>query len=521
MREVIAIAVSSYDELMADADFLAEIGGQPGISQMAEMMLAGFTQNRGLEGLDKSRPWGGVIRTDGVAFVPLIFLPVSDVGQLLDSLSGVTGPAEDNGGVYKVSAGTFPVFVKQEGNWAFIGQDPSKLQNLPADPLALLGSLDEDYDVGIRLFVNRVPQQYRAQALMFMQMGMGAAMQRQPDENDAEFQLRRQLMEAQMGQMQRMINELEQLTIGLAIDAAQEVVYLDAEVRAVEGSQFAEQIAASAEVKTKYSGVLRPDAAVSFNATSKVMPEDIQQMSTMVEPFRAGMMQAIDEETDIPNEEMRTQLKALAGSVFDLYVDTVKTGLIDAAGSLTLEPGGLALVVGGHVADGARVEEILREAVTVAESDPNFPGFNFNAETHGGISLHTMSVPVPADEAEARQIIGDTLEVAVGTGQTTAYLAIGSESLTVIKEVIDAADQAPPADLPPVQFVVAMTPIFEFASKIEDDEVVSQVAEMLSSMQGNDRILITARNIERGQSIRYMVEQGVLKAIGEAVKASK
>ena len=58
MKPLAVVVFSSYDELMKDVDFLGSLGGQPQASQMIDQMLQMFTQNKGLAGLDKSKPIG-------------------------------------------------------------------------------------------------------------------------------------------------------------------------------------------------------------------------------------------------------------------------------------------------------------------------------------------------------------------------------------------------------------------------------------------------------------------------------
>ena len=56
-----------------------------------------FTQNKGLVGLDKARPLGLILQTEGVTPQGGVCLPVTDLKQLLDNLQAFGIAAEDQG----------------------------------------------------------------------------------------------------------------------------------------------------------------------------------------------------------------------------------------------------------------------------------------------------------------------------------------------------------------------------------------------------------------------------------------
>ena len=89
------------------------------------------------------------------------------------------------------------------------------------------------------------------------------------------------------------------------------------------------------------------------------------------------------------------------------------------------------------------MEGLLRKVAELAKDEPEFPGIKFNADTHANVRFHTLKLPVPADAGEdVRNLLGDELEVAIGTGDKSFYLAFGKDSVGTLKKVIDqsAAD---------------------------------------------------------------------------------
>ena len=65
----------------------------------------------------------------------------------------------------------------------------------------------------------------------------------------------------------------------------------------------------------------------------------------------------------------------------------------------------------------------------------------FDADKHAGVSFHTASIPVPSDQ-NISKVVGDKLDVAVGIGEKSVYLALGTDSLKLAKKLIDKSKVA-------------------------------------------------------------------------------
>ena len=67
--------MASFERLLANIAFLGNLAGTPDLDKNIDDMLKLFTQGQGLNGLDRTRPWGIALSTDGSSFQPLIFFP--------------------------------------------------------------------------------------------------------------------------------------------------------------------------------------------------------------------------------------------------------------------------------------------------------------------------------------------------------------------------------------------------------------------------------------------------------------
>ena len=198
---------------------------------------------------------------------------------------------------------------------------------------------------------------------------------------------------------------------------------------------------------------------------------------------------------------------------------TIETGKLDSCTSVILREKAMTLVSAAHVASGSEVESAVKALVEIAKNEPDisFSRVKFNADEHAGVRFHTLSLPIPEEEY-ARRVLGDELSIVVGTGETSAYLALGSDGLELLKRMIDESAQSPGQKVEPFQAVVALGAILKFVQSVEDNPVVSGLAETLAQANGKDHILIHTLPIPDGMTYRFLLEEGVLRVIGQGIQ---
>ena len=196
---------------------------------------------------------------------------------------------------------------------------------------------------------------------------------------------------------------------------------------------------------------------------------------------------------------------------------------MDAAAALDLSPESLTLVAGVYVKVTSKFESGLKKLDAAAREMHNNPGLQWNAESHAGVNFHTMTIPLPADQEAPRKVLGDELDIAFGIGEEAVYVAAGRDSMAAVKRAIDVSASQREKNVPPVEFVVSLTPIVEtMAAQAEEGpqkETAQAVAEMLrNEAQDRDHLRVFAKVIPNGIRYRYEAEAGVLKAIGKVAE---
>jgi hypothetical protein len=470
--------------------------------------------------LDQKRPWGVNLATDGLSFQPLVFIPVTNLKQLLESLAALLGEPQDAGdGILEMEVFNQRLLFKEVNGWAYISQSPEVLATVPADPTKLLGGLDKTYDIAVRLHIQNIPEVYRTLAIDQLRMGVETGLGRLPDETDEAFDARKKLADQQLDAITGAINDIEQLTLGVALDSTAKSGRLDLTVAAVADSPSGKQLAQLQSTTSDFAGFLLADAAASLNVTAKLPKTDTEQIVAGLTALRARALQHIEGESQIVKDEASKKLaKEMVTEVFDTIQATFETGRIDAGATLSLGEKSMALAVGAFVTNPVALEDALKKLAKLGASEPNFPGIKFDADKHGDIRFHTASIPVPQDQ-EIAKVLGDKLDVAVGIGPKSVYLAVGNENVKLLKKLIDKSKADASKKQPPVQLNVALAQIFQFAANLPGDRTEAKaMCDELAKSKGKDKVAVQLLPEKNAMTIRIDAQEGVLRILANAAK---
>ena len=514
-KPVVVVSISGIDELMGDVDYLTQAAGAEDYGNLFKLLAAPYTV-----GIDKTKPWGMVLQSDGDGFMPLGFVPVKDLKVVFAALKEQIGePRDVGGGVFEITDPA-PMYIKEANGFAFLAGESKFLEKLPEDPVALLGGLNKEYDIAVRAFAQNVPQAQKDWAIEQIKEQNARALEQQlqgKDEDDPEYKLAKRLSENQLARLIDMINDTEEATIGWSTDGMAKKTYVDISLVAKAGTPTAERMDLLKGNESAHAGFALPGAAMTLALTTRMGKDDIDQVDALLDTVKAKAYDEIDKDGDLDTDSKKAKAKEVIGGLIDVIAKTCEAGKLDGGAALVLEPKKMSFVAGGLIADPQALETSLRKMVELAKDEPDFPEVKFDAETYKGIVFHALSVPVPADEEEARQVLGEKLDVVVGIGGEAAYLSVGHDAAGMLKKVIDASAQKK-ADAQPMAINIALTPIFKFAASVQDNPVLELIGSTLEKSEGADNITLDATPSKNGVLYRLTVEEGILKAIGQAIK---
>src|SRR5690606_27599572 len=111
--------------------------------------------------------------TDGTNFAPIVCVPVTDLGALLNMLQNFQINVTDLGdGLSELELPNQSLYIKESNGWAFAAPTPEALDEVPADPSQELSKVAGEYDLGVRLTMPNIPPMYREIAITNLRAGM-------------------------------------------------------------------------------------------------------------------------------------------------------------------------------------------------------------------------------------------------------------------------------------------------------------------------------------------------------------
>ena len=435
LKPVAVASIASYDDLMSNLKLIGEMTGMPALSQGLEGGIAMATQGQGLKGLDKTKPIGVAVFLDPNAQMPkvLVFLGATDPKALFAALPMLQLQEKDGG--WEAPSPQGPITIMAKNGWLFASNDADLAKTPPSDPLKLINGLEKKYVAAVQVNVQNVPESTRTALIEAFKSNMNAALRQKEGEDESAFEVRKKLAEGQVKALESLVKELNEFTIGLGVDDKARSAHLDIGITAIPDSELAKKIAGQAETKSDFTGFLLPDAAFSLNAVNAFTQADAAQSLAMLQGFRTKTLAQAENDPNLADENVRKVAKEVLNELFDVVENTIKAGKIDMGAAIVLAPNSVSGAAGGFVADGPALEKAIKKLVELGKADPNFPPVKFDIETHKGVRVHTITVPM-MDEG-GKKLFGDSLDVYLGIGDKSAYLAFGKGSLEVLKSIID------------------------------------------------------------------------------------
>ena len=517
-KPIVVASLAGTDKILSDVLYLTESAGVGDFGRFAALMASPYTAP-----LDKSRPTG-VYATlvDESDVRVLVFVPVKDLKMLLLTLEEQIGKPEDLGdGVLRVAGDRpQPMYIKEVDGWAFVANRLDSLNDLPKDPLATLDGLDKQYTLAVRVNVCNIPAHLREMAIDELRRGFQDRVDQELDDKQAD--VMRKLGAPALKSVIQFVEETDHLTLGWQVDKTGKKTFLDVNFTAREGTDLAQQMASIQNAASAFAGFLLPDAAMTLHAHGQSSEADIDQVTAMLAQLRGQAMQGIDRDDKLANDDERQTAKQIVNDLLDLADATIKAGKMDLGATLVLQPGSLGFAAGGFIADGDKLAGTVKKlAGLAAQKDPNFPGIQFDAETYQGVTFHTAKIPLKDANAQVREILGDPMDVVIGTGKESVYLAFGKDPSRLLKNILDASLANSSKELPPSQLRLSLSPILTFVAATDANPQLQAGLQAIRQGVGGDAVSVTGLPIPHGFTVRLELEEGVIQAIGAAAKSAQ
>jgi hypothetical protein len=312
------------------------------------------------------------------------------------------------------------------------------------------------------------------------------------------------------------VQQSDQITFGWGVNANDRHTFVDFQISALPGSTLARLAGSLGSGQADLTGFEADGAAVTFVGATQLATGDTAPLRTLVEYLRKKALKGLEQDAQAP-----AALKDIVDQILQVVDKTVAEGKAGAGASVVLGRKSLKFVAGVHVADGRALAKAFQDLFELARQQPSVPDVKFFADKIGDVDLHTFTVPISDSDQDARQILGEKLDVVVGTGPQCLYIAFGESSDQLLKKVVEVSAATGSQALPPARLHVAVRPLAAFLASLDTkDDKLNKMAQAIEVAKGGDAISLGISPFENGLGCRLVIEEGVLEMLGKSAAES-
>ena len=430
---------------------------------------------KGLKGLDQTRPWAGYLLTTDTmgdtAFVLLV--PVTKDADFLDLLDRLDFTAEEVPsavGLYEIEWPGASLFVRFHEKYAYLGINATRAG---MDPKALIPPkqlLDPDdlTPVAVTVYPDRLSKEWRAAAVETVKMIAGQSFGFGPEALPGIA-----LLESLTG-LQDNATGLEPVRVAAEYDRARGELIVELTAKGGKGTPLAATIAGRKPVEHRFGGIggTAATARLCWPALGKPARDLITELVKRTGDF--AILAVIDDPVRQP----------AAATLADAFKSAVAKNAADFAFALDGpdKAGRYAATFALGIGNGKKLDDAFRKFVAgkpnfgeAADTETVRKAVTLDAAKVGVVAVHTLKLGVFLPK-EWNELLGEKAEVAVAVTKDAAFVTVGTDAVGRVK----AAIAAKPAACDPLTLTVVPKALAPLLDKLELPNVFGESDRPLS-----------------------------------------
>ena len=511
----VVISMAPLGEQLDDMKHLVNASGFGSMNFIIQSQVKYYT-----DGIDREKPSGAYLYFEGEDPKPkwLVMVAIEDGDKVLDQIANFADIDEGSDFITVTTDSEDEFLIKDTGDYFLVSDDKDMFDMAPSNPSAELETASGDFNVAVRVFGQRVPQELRDKGIELITDGFTQQME-ELERLEGAVEIDESIVEAKLSQVESLINETDELMIGCKIDKEKKLLTSTFSLTALEGSDIAKRIAViTPPGDSAFTGFLNDTAAADFNLRYQLNEDDVKLYVGLMDTMRQQMIDEIDADGEFTDEELAT-IETASSNISESFKATLEGKLIDTGGVLVMDENSFSFAGGSSIVDTEKFEEAVKSLVDLAETKADgLLEATLNSGTYDDITLHTILVSIPDDEEEARDVFGSQVEIVVGVSPDKVYVGAGKNPLKTLTDAIERSKTPKPSEYGQLLYNVRVAPILRFASKTSGEEALADMAETLEKDE-TGRITIWAKEIPNGIETTFETQDGILALIKEGFDA--
>ncbi len=445
-------------------------------------------------------------------------VPVTDLGEFLDSLKGLGLAVDDQPGVpgfsHKVTApnGNPTLFVLKSKGYALFSLVPDGADRLKVlDPTSWKPKGRRETTISVKVRLSELPDALKDQFLNQLQANMDQKRDREPGEADAQYQGRLAGQQVGVAAMKSLVRDGDEIELDLDLDRKTSALALELGVGAQPNTAMAKTLRALHGRRSRFQA-LSKDAAMSAWATTPVVKEFRDMIARTLE---RTMKDNLEKAKTGDEKKFETRLGELLKSV--LAAPDVDLGLAIQGPSAAKKDNSHLVMLGGITVKNAReFERLLRDAVALGKLGENVKMTFDVAKAADGTPIHQMSGPIDEKDAGLAKRFGKA-SLFVAFRDDAILTSFGETGLEPLRQAIARfSDQKADGPADPIAVEMHVANVGDFADKEKDTEAFRKAVSEVFPGAGpkHDRLALELKGQGDGIRLRLAIDVPALKLMG-------
>ena len=440
------VTLTSLEQAREKLKILCAVAGYPDTADDIISSIDNATDT--LAGVDQSQPGGIAVYLNSIfppSFEFVAFVPLTDREAFMRTLE--LGPVVSNPVIgepdrYELLGPTQTIQVRVENGYAFIQlpimEPDEEFERQLFVPESSLKGKSDRFDISIILDVESVPRATRSLLLSFLTSTISTQMQQRDEEADGVYEMRRAWMQADIDGFKLLMDECQQITVGLTVDEEQHMAIVDLLADVRKGSDLINEIFNSARKPSYFTPVLNDNAAVSLSLSQIIPNRDRERYAGVLEGFKKELTRQVLLKNLGPEFDERSPV--LAG--LTVLQETFMEGHLDVFGQCYNDSQGNLVLVGAiRVLHGDTIAAGLADILNRLQGTDGLESLEIGCGEHAGIRFHRIGFDAGGPGLSA--ILGQNSGVVFGSGPRSMWFGVGGDkTIDVVSSVMDQLQAA-------------------------------------------------------------------------------
>ena len=462
--------MSSLARVLSACDVVYDSIDRQDLSLSLEERL-GFSE---FAGIDRKRPLGVMWTWDDISDpATTFFVPVYAIEDLMKTATfGVVPYHKVKEDQYEIERPGAPYHVLVRSGFALFGEEVSAISALREAPERLTRNLQDKYDLVLLLDQRQVPKGAKQKWVDDLRQQFEPWLQPQDDEPVESATVRRALGKAVLDAIERMIQDIQSVTIGAKIDGGVRKIRVDLILEAEPGSSVATELNRLVVRPSEFTALVNPDAsgAMAINWPVMLLGKDLPGLGDKPGQGRLDM-----------------GIQVVGGNWNDV-----------------------TLIAGIRGSEAKALNMAMPSLLARMEKSAEITTLEKSTEVYRNVELHRF-VPGKLPDLISALTPADA-EVLIGQGKETVWLAAGvpGSLLERLKAAIDVVEDTPVAERAGAVMSARLS-VGQWTKVLPLVDPDNARAELQASKDG---FSVTVQPVRNGLKVQFVAEEGLIKVIG-------